>query len=63
MPNWIHSFSVHFSNGVPVVSTSDPTGPPPFCCRALATTTASWSTSVSQSRSVVTFHCDFLAFS
>jgi hypothetical protein len=60
-PTWSHSFSPHFSNGVP--ATSMVSGPTPPTPPALAITTASWSTSVSQGRSVSPFHCEVLAFS
>jgi hypothetical protein len=64
MPNWIHSFSDHFSNGVPLMSI-EASGPMPVAplAMALARTTCSWSTSVSHGRSVSPFHCDVLAFS
>ena len=40
-----------------------PAARPPMLAAALAITTASWSTSVSQGRSVSPFHCDVFAFS
>ena len=62
MPIWIHWSSVHDSNGVPVRSTFSPK-PFGMFAAAFAITTAAWSTSIDQSRSVVTFHCDVFAFS
>ena len=59
MPSCSHSFSSHFSNEVPARSSSMALG----LAAALAMTTASWSTSVSQGRSVSPFHCEVLAFS
>ena len=59
-PNWIHSLSPHRSSEVPL--TSRPSPRPPLAA-ALATTSFSWSTSVSHGRSVWPFHWVFLAFS
>ena len=61
-PNSMHPFSSHFASTVPARAASS------HCiwaalASALATTTFSWSTSMSQGRSVWPFHCAFLAFS
>ena len=58
MPNCVHSLSPHFSNGVPARSIC---WPMPFWFW-LARATFSWSTSMSQGRSLA-FHCDVFAFS
>ena len=59
-PNATHSFSLHFSSGVPEMS--KPTAWPPWAAAA-SITSFSWSTSVSHGRSVSPFHWAFLAFS
>ncbi len=60
-PSSIHSLSPHLAKGVPDMSISCVNTPP--LASELAITTASWSTSMSQGRSVSPFHWFFLAFS
>jgi hypothetical protein len=60
----IHSCGPHEAKAErAMTSSSMPAARPPSVVAALARTTASWSTSVSQGRSVAPFHCDPLAFS
>ncbi len=60
MPNSTHSFSPHFSTGVPMYMVGSM--PVPMAASS-ALMTASRSTSVSHGRSVVAFHWPTLAFS